>query len=520
MSQLSDFLAAGQSTYGAGRVGLKAGATIAQNDVVLLAGDRLAYPAETADYAAKPTIGDSIAGASLGSSASGGPTSYDRYSIVRADNGDIYMGSGATSNPAQGMAVYRYSAGGTLLGYTEVDSFAAQCYEPHMVQLSNGNLAVIYSNGINIKYAVVSPTLAIVKAATTIEGIHSNQKNSLVALPGGGFLTIWQKGGAGAQHRVAVYDNSGTVVTAANTFYTWPSAQDVSANLAVLSNGQIAFVAGAVTTTGIFAGTFMASGAVSVAITSIFAGTNCYDKPNLSVLTGFFALSIRDNTSGQVKAMALTNNCAVQGSVFASNCGGDGMRGSTLANDGVDFWMSYVVGTGSIFPVVKLTTAGVSTTFSVAGYSTGMGGLALDSFWEKNRLVVAYNSPTEAPKFFVFNTVSLLAESISISSGGATDIGDRKIIPGGDFSFLYCNYVTSIGVVFGGVKYMSTAIIGVATAATVAGSQVALQPSAGAYTCNPLKGGASKAFDHTAATLIGNKGVVYAGGGLILKGVV
>lgn len=511
-------LGSGAGGSGSGLFYMKSAVAIAINALLCIGPDGLAYPAETIDYAAKPNLGDyAVPATVLG--ATGYPTSYDRLSVVQSATGDIYSIAGLVANGSQGCAVYRHSASGILLGYAVVDGFAAQLYDPHLVKLASGNLAVTYSDGSNIRYAVLSPALGVVKAATTIEASYSSQQSSTVALAAGGFLLTWQQGGAPLNQRVAVYDNNGTVVTAPTTFKTWAgAAQTVHAQLAVLSNNEIAFAALSNITAaqGLWIGTLTATGAVSVAITQVAAAETPGYKPNLSVMAGYFMVSEYNAAAGLV-ARVFSNAGVQQGATYgpvAANTSGGNSHAT--ANDGTNFYLTFCPASGSNFTLVRITTTGAATTYAIGGANTGYAH-QFHAFSERGRLVVSYSNVSIGFKFFVFNTATLVAEATAQALGPG-DGQYHAILPGGDFSIIYLG--GDAGVKMGVTKYANTAVLGVAAAAAAASAQAPILSGAGAYGVNFLKGSASKAFDHTSgANICGNKGVVL-NYGAVFKGMV
>lgn len=515
----------GQSSSGSGAGGagstfkLKTAVAVAINALLCLGPDGLAYPGQTVDYAAKPNVQDQAVAPTNMAAGSGGPAFYHRHNLVQHSSGDVYTFCGTNANANTDAALYRYSAGGTLLGYAVVDaSFAAQLYDPWMVQLANGDLAVMYSTGSQIKHAVYTPELFPVKTATVVESVHSNQCIALEALPAGGYMACWQQNGTPLNMRLGVWDNTGTVVTAATTFHTFTGSNSSSWHrLKALSDGKILFTTmGASSgTQGFWLGKLTIAGGIDTAITCITPGVTAGYRPQVDVRTGYFVVGFWDGAGTGLNLRVYNNSLTQQGSSFVPGTTAMGTAAQNLfalANDGTDFYCCY--GSNSQLLLSKITTAAAVTTFVLGANASGYG-YGWDMFIERGRVVAGYSNSTPGFRFAVFNIASRYTEAVNktIASG---DYNYPRMIPGGDFTIIYVG--TESTVKWGVTKYADTSVVGVAGTSVAAGANVAVNGLAGAYAVNALKGSSTKAFDHTSgANILGNKGTLLKQG-VVLKG--
>lgn len=516
---------ASSSTSG-GFFNLKTGAAAAINSIMTLGPDGLAYPAETTDYVAKTNIGDVAGGAQI---STGYAQHYDRQPVYRASNGDIYT-AGANAANGFGMAVYRYSAAGALLGKLVVSAFSALNYDPHMVVLSSGNFAVTYSDGIDLYYAVVDQTLAFVKSPTLVDPINPDQKNSIIALGGGGFMITWHHKATVIHQKIAVFSNAGSVVTASALIMTWAAGQSsaIHSRMVELSNGNIAiaYQSAMTGTPGLYIGVVSPLGAIVVAFTN-YSTDPTVISPEIAAMPGFFCVSIFGTGTNTFKTFVFTNAAVQQGatySVASLNATSGQHLTSRLISDGSVFWFAFYDGAADFrFKLVKITAAGVVAATHLLG-NVGISNslIYFDMFIEWGRIVITSLRNDQGVGYFtVFNLTTLLQESVAQSLGGMLGVS-HKVIPAGDFTFLIAhggNTGSGSTTGFSLYKYANATIIGVAATAAAAGGFTPVATLAGAYTINTMKGSPVKVFDHKSATIPGNAGVLLTYGA-VLKGLV
>jgi hypothetical protein len=507
----------------AGTFNLKTGVAASIQALMCLGPDGLAYPAQTIDYAAKPNIGDACI--TTATVVAGTPAYYGRVSAVaQGDNGDTFVGT-ANAAGGFGFTVYRYAATGALVNSLNVGVFGALCYDPHLVKLVNGNIAASWSNGVDLYYCVLSPTLAVVQGATLVTGINANQQHDMIALSGGGFMLAYTDKITTTLTRAVVYSNTGAVVTAITTIFTWTGGAGGSGayvRLAELSNGNVvAALQGSYTGgtyLGLMVGVLTPLAAVAVAFTSVDAGLQTV-PPEVNAFGGFFCIARYDAGSLTLKTRVLNNALVQQGATYSPTVSAN--LGSTnthrIINDGTNFWQVWCPSAGSVpFSLVKITTAGATT-----AYGIGLNGAStqyVDMFYERGRIVFTNMSSGGSMKFSVFNTSTLTQEVLN-QSMTVTDGQYHQTIYGGDFSLICVGGGnTASSTMLAVQKYANTAVMGVSTAAAAAGAMVPIASLSGAYGINLLKGATSKSFDHTTgANIAGNKGTLLTYGA-ILKG--
>ncbi len=327
-----------------GTFNLKAGMAATIKALMCLGPDGLAYPGETIDYAAKPNIGDACI--TTATVVAGTPAYYGRTNnVVQGANGDIFVGTANATN-GYGFTVYRYLASGALANSLNIGVFGGLCYDPHMVKLSNGNIAATWSDGVNLYYAVLSPTLAVVMGATVVSGIMSNQQHDMIALSGGGFMVSFTDKVTTTLTRAAVFSNVGAVVTAVSTIFTWTAGAGGSGayvRLAELSNGNVvAAIQGSYTGgtyLGMMVGILTPAAAVAVAFTNIDTGLHT-QPPEVNAFGGAFCVARYDSGSQTLKTRVFNNVLVQQGATYAptvsANTGGANTH--RIINDGTNFW--------------------------------------------------------------------------------------------------------------------------------------------------------------------------------------
>ena len=169
-------------------------------------------------------------------------------------------------------------------------------------------------------------------------------------------------------------------------------------------------------------------------------------------------------------------------------------------------------------------TGYITTDITLAG--TSQFNTCIDAFCEHGLIVAVSQTGSNtntAPVLWVIDTstCTLLSKS-GTSFGVLPGSGSGKyhrVIPGGDCSFICLyDYATAASTNLYIGKYANTAIMGVAKTSGAAGQLVAVTGESGGHAINKLAGPASVAFDHSAATTIGNKGTLM-NYGVTLKGI-
>lgn len=525
--------AGGVNSQAAGVFPLKAGAAMTANALAVLGPDSALWPVETLNFAKVSTRGATVF--SVVPSAYN-TTKYSRLNPLVHPSGDIYAtsaaGTGGAGYYSSGLQVTRYGADGVALANVVVQGGSAITYEASISKLANDNIQVSWSDGTTLKFCILAPNLQFVKAVTNVEGIFSSQTHTAIPLSGGGFMIAYFATGAGTALRLAVYDNAGNVVTAASTINTFSgtvSGAQMFPNLKELSNGNIVF-AGTIQTSssaGTWTATLSPAGGILVAFTNIGTSdiTSSVSKINIDVMPGYWCVSLYDVTTfggggGSIKARVFSNVGVLQGSMiqFAQlqpDGGGTNYNTAhTLCNDGVNFWLCYNYGGGTSFSAVKITTGGATTVYPIGTMvnNTNANCRSMDSFWQRNRLVVVYAGTGDGfasdPHFTVFNTVTLTQDAVNGGAVvGVTKLPWVKVKPVGDFCFLVATEDSDSGQLMAVQRWAAASIMGVIQADVNAAASVKLS-TIGTYIINPIKGANPAAFDHSGSTITGNKGAL------------
>lgn len=506
----------GTSSTG-GTFRLKAGVATAINDLMLVGPDGRAYPGEntessTAANAAAVIIAETQLVASQ-------PQAYNRMPVCVGPDGSIYTARDVSA--IIGLIVDKFSPAGALLATVTLN--APNLMGSHrLFLLSNGNLAVcvINSSGLAASYAVMDPNLNVVTALTALAPAALDYTLDAFPLTGGGFAMVWRSTGA---ITFTVRDNAGASVVAPTTILALVGGTGVCIpKIAQLSNGNLAIAVSCryATTKGLYRGVYTVAGAAVMAManTGISPGNTASQQSiDLSVMVGYFAIAHADPDSAVHRAVVCDNTGAIQGAAFSqATTTSPNYCGIKLANDGVAFYMMY-----SASPIT--TNWAVITKIPVTGTNyatyeskvTGSYNDEFDFFCERGRIAgVAFTAG--GFRYFCIRTDNYYLEKTgTFGSGGIGQYG--KVLPFGDFSFLgYFDGPDPASKLYA-AKYQDSSIAGVATSAAVADAYVNVQPLAGAYTINTLKGRAVKTFAHTASNIPGNQGTVL-NNAVILKG--
>lgn len=494
---------------------MKAGVDCPAGALMCIGADGLGYPAQTADYAVKPNMLDSMIAATT--VTSNAPAHYDRMNLLQAANGDIIVATSYYSGGSPyGIALYRYNASGALQGSVLIDSVNTTCYDPHMALLSNGNIVVSWCDTANLRFAVVTQALAVVKPATSVDALGSSVSylHNMIALSGGGFMLSWQDKNTLTNYNVAVYDNLGAVVTPKAVIRT-VTGSAVHTRSAQLSNGNVAML---ITANNLsYIGVLSPLGAVVVS----FAPGDPLMAAALDVnaLPGYFAVVGKEYNGSGLKMRVYANDGTQQGATALLTCVAVDLGGARIANDGINFWITYNT-TNVIHSLSRVTVAAAVTTWTLDPNANVGTGANFDMFYERGRLVIHKgdgNGSSASFSLIVFNVKELVVDSKnndSVLSNAATNLRAR-MIPGGDFTVIIggvSSYTT-----FFAFRYSAASIVGVSAAAVEAGGKLSVYALPGTYGVGALKGSPSKAFDHSTAAIPGNKGNLL-NYGVVLKG--
>lgn len=517
--QLLDFVADNQLTV----MQLTAGENITFRDAVEISPTGEAYPTQCTDYSSIGNMGTAIVAATT--VFAGIDIQYHRKSaVVSPSTGYIYVTAPNSGN--NGLIIYQYSPSGALMGSVAVHTAAVSAVDPSMVVLSNGNVAVVFSDMTDHKYAVYDAYLNQIVAATTIEASRSGQAHVAVGLSGGGFMLVWQSGVDTTKSKLAVYSNTGSVVTGLTTIATWTGTEGIVQQRAVqLDNGNvaIAFNSAFTTTVGTYIAIVTAAGASVLATTStgdtgvISSGNS---PPEIAAGVGYFAIAAWNAGSTKAVARIYSNAGVLQGSAFQDSDGiGLGVFVGKLLWDGSNFWYANPNVTSSTkINLTKIPISGTNYVTYGVGSISGAGH-SVDGFYERNRITLVYTADgaTGTQKFCVFNTNTLIQEIVSQTTGITVDSTCRpRAVPVGDFAFLLA-YITSTTTNFLVMKYSDSAIAGVCAATSAKDALCSIWIQTGVYSVNAVKGATGKKFDFSSTNIYGNKGAIMTNA-ITLKG--
>ena len=546
MPQLSDFLfSASDALYGMGAVQGVAGEPLAPSDAVLLAANNKLYPVKAAATAAVSAQGATIFSPTSVTTtpSTTGCKNYHRDPLITLRDGSIVLLTYGGESPGNsGCKIWKYSADGLRVESLKIASTVSQiyfvepCQDKHLTLLSDGNILISFAYNAYFYFTILGPSLNVIKATTTGEQLSGTAwMFDVCSLSGGGFAVTYNSSPSyGVAQRLAVYSNAGVLTTAPTTIYTYTataSTLPVYHRIGQLSNGNIAVVTNSCfpggSGIGTYVGVYSTTAAIVKAMTRVAStGSDPSNTPDLSTLTGYFAIARGDQTSG-FKVLVFDNGGTLQGSAFSpvSALLGYSTFNFRLINDGTQFWAIWYqsIFTGMQITKIPVTGAGYIST-GIA--SSGSGNCPMDAFYERGFIVLAYMEGGTTPKFQVVlisnNVPSLAHDSTSYSTvSPAGNYSNASIFPVGDMSFAGFAIPEGIGACYlAAVKYTNASIIGWAQSGCASGETATIGCGAAAYPINPLKGSIpAKSFDHNASAIPGNKGTILTNGGLVLRGI-
>lgn len=486
---------------------------IAINDLLLATYAGQVYPAQTVPYAvgSAGVSGGSNAGnftvpattitASQYASSEVRQSSY----VNPLDNTMYCVGPHLGSN--SGIKVSRFSPIGTPLSSVVLETTAATGVGGvNIVPLSNGNLAVVWLLASSYYYfAIIDPTLNIVVGRTQLSpgGVTASAAH-VCPLSGGGFASLVM---LSAGINLVICSNTGAFVLAATAIAGCPANYPFG-KVAQLSNGNLAVVI-ASTTAGKALGQciFTPAGVPVLAYTVLDASTKAAQGwPDISVLPGTYAVAGVVNPA--VNGYVLNNAGALQGAAF-TDTGSSGVV--KMMNDGVNFWLMYTqTSANMVAAFMPVTGSNYVITYTNLGSPQ-----SFDAFVDRGFLVFVSAAVTYV---FSIKSNNMLGFVTSFASAVGSS-SDYILRPVGDFTAML--YAPSAGQAFAVFKYLDCAIVGVSRAAVAAGNTGALVQyvmGAGGFSINPLTGQTSRAFDHSGANVVGNKGTLMQNS-VTLKGI-
>lgn len=461
---------------------------IAQNDLVVLGGVLAQlYPVQVSDYAAVAAAGSSAVALTT-VSANGAQFETRNRAVVDPADGSVYVAD-TYLNVATGCQVWKYSVSGGLLRNLILDSGAINNYV-QIHRLANGNLLVFWNN-ISTPYtqyfAILDTNLNIIVAKTAIANANVNPQpcGHMTPLSGGGFAFAYAVASVGIYFTIRA--NNGAVVYGPTLIAGAPNPNSGASSgprfkLAQLSDGNIFIgINDSQQADGIRYCIFTPAGVVVKAYTTIAGSGSSASYPELSILPGYVCIAAN-------KAYVLNNAGTLQGG--STSTAGAQVR---VINDGTYFWLFHY---SSGLVMSRIPTSGAGIVVNTLAGPTGLNG---DVFIERG-VFVAFDGAN--------------AYVISGDAAGAPSLLTSCAFPAvqtigavGDF----CAIGLQVGK-FQITKYMNASIFGIAqtaVAADNAGTPITVNEGPGGYITSPIKGSVGKAFDHSSATIVGNKGAMF-----------
>lgn len=481
MAQLSDFIRSPLPSFTAGEI-------LSKNDLLELYSDGAVYRCRNSDFAAQANTGSVLTATAGASDTSGAalisPTSKFSTAILRTSDGSIYQ----FESTGGGAVIDKYTATYTKIGSVNPDT-SAHTMLGQLYLLSNGNILLIFQDNsvtTNSSYYIYTPQL--IQVTGTTFGVSVSY--GAIALSGGGFAV------GTATPAVLIKDNTGTTVATitpggAPTSITQLSSGDI---LITYNNGGTTFF-----------GVWSVTGTVVVAATtSTVAQSTVLD---VSIMSGFFAIAFTSSVC------AVFNNALVKQGATITKAAVSSVTRRPIHNDGTQFY--FITGSGtSTCNVTVITTAGANTLLTMGVFAAAQVGPWDVIFLSGNIVVISNNSATvpTVAQFLIYNAKigAVVSAPATFFSNSIFDVGVGGISFAEDsVVFMYGSASGAITITLtAGYKFLNTAIVGVATAAATLGASVVVDPTLGYKAINAVGGSLTKAFDHSATNIHGNKGTI------------
>lgn len=511
----------------------KAGEALNKKDALFL--DSLTgrlFKCETTDYAA---IGEMDYGTAQTSEAtgrivaqttiSGRSSAYNRMGVVRNASGHIFIASNYSGN--NGLTLSKISASGQIMAIADIETSGSQAYNHHVLELSNGNIAVLYEFGGALKYAVYDTSMSTIKAPTALPSVQTPYFSACV-LSGGGFAVVYQPSAAALTSSLATFDNTGTAVLASTVVWTRTGASGTQFHKIVqLSNGNLAYAISSTNTgssIGLFHGVTNTSGAIVAAFAALSTVSSAR-YPELSMISGYYAIAITNGTNQ--KGFVMSNAGVLQGAEFsAATTTGIELNKIKLCASTTEFYLIWHRNSDSKCMLSKLPVSGVGYVTATVTTITTQFDFYVDAFYEDGYICAISMSggAVTAPTMWVLSTTGMALVDNSGTTFGiaasSTNGTYPRVLSGGDRSFIAVyDYQATAATLLCIGKWAETAVIGVAETTAAAAASVAVNVLPGCYEINAIAGSPSKAFDMSANELMGNKGTLVANGACTLHGI-
>lgn len=488
---------------------LTAGATIANEDLLEIGSDGKAYPVTDASGAVVANKGTNVYAetqVAAGYLNEFGP----RNAMLKDAQGNVYVI--ANTSAYNNIAVYKYSSSGTLLASVGAGALGTgttyNTYCNYLRSLSNGNILVVWADndtGQKLKFAILSTSLAVIKTATNVGTGPYGLTIGVTTLSGGGFALVYDNYTTNTQVRLATFDNAGNAVLAPTTIGT-KTAVGAYCYVAELSNGNLAVSYSQ--NSGQFYGVFTTGGVQVLGFTSL-SGYPGNAWMEISVIAGTFCIASVNAAQNGIAYTVCNNAGAVLGTQTVTASSIYGWPYHKLMNDGQNYYGVYSNSATSYLAVATIPTTGASITsvdFSSTGYN-----FAIDAYLSGSNIVwVAISNGGTAPYYGVHTlTGAQVTAATALGAGNTTGMRNIAVLDGGSSTLIgYWSWSSTSACKLIRKKVFNTAILGVADYAAAAGATVGLLYGSGAYRINALNLTAPLAFDHSATTIVGNKGTL------------
>jgi hypothetical protein len=477
------------------------GAAVAQGDLVSINSAGLIGKVANIDQAVFTS--GTIAG--QGSVGGGGTIAAANQKIpapvLRLASGNFIVATVTASY----LTLYLYSPTGVQLATTgAIDSGTPGSVQ--LLQLSNGNVAVVFqsTSTSSARFAIVTPALVRVGVTVTAFGYYAiTDVLAACALVNGGFVICGRA--VTTQYLThAIYDNSGNAVLSATTVSA--GAGTYTPKAVALSSGDYALVwSTSVITAWVYAVFSSTGGIVQGAIQ--FGNSTTSPMPQIAAMSGYFAIGAFSSSSGTGVISVYNNVGVLQGTEFQIT--GTTITPQSVVSDGTQFWCGSISSGVLSLTNIPITGGAGGATRNItvpANYSTF--AMSYDSSLSK-LVCVAGSTGAYATQMWSVDTTSpttlyTAATTIGITAPSTAGSSFPNIVSAGDAGYIaYWDHQTTPSMQLWIGKFEARTLLGVAASAGAPGATISVNKGPAALTCNAVAGSTPRLFDHSWAGLNG-----------------
>lgn len=503
--------------FGVGGVGnCVAGEGVSEKDLLLLAGDGRCYRYLDNNLDASANAG--TATFPLTSMAGRGEdyTSNCAPPVIRHSNGNVF----AAASTSASVSLSQFSVSGELLASVSIRASLPNVLNVKLIEVSNGNLVVSWSQDGYIHFAIISPQIVDATSMTVIYSTvmylyyisDGKRQYSLIPLSAGGFLITGPDYNTNKVY-FSTFNNSGTAILNKIAWGTTATSDPAGTCAAQLSDGTIALVRSGLTAAvntkmaiyGLDGNQVLAEAQISTA---------CNPNQIFQFCQGNGCFSLASGADLRVYSNAGT----ALGTQVANLGSGAGLQPHRTVWDGDKFLVYYVDALTKTLYRRSITSVGVDQGAKWIKCFTSIATAQSNTCWG----VDARIAPSGDTAVFVTSDIASpdILHSLTVSPAGDVVFEAQKFYDLTDAQTIRTRvvYIDRFDIAVALMKpgytglvakrMIDASLLGVAAAETAVGDICPFYAGSGAYAINVVAGDSPKAVDHSASHITGNKGLI------------